>query len=94
MSEHINLAPIAVPDHVPTYRAALDADWVPVPPSDEDLIQDRKRLDAAFERTVREQRAWDYIESVNQRTNIRIKRMLLGAMGFFLWALVLAALVG
>ena len=60
----------------------------------EELMAQRRRREAAFERTIREQRAYDYIERVTRRVNTGIKRMLLGSMVFFLWAAALALLVG
>lgn len=70
----------------------LDAKWVPA--NDADLIRRRRELDAAFDHAVRRERAYDYLNRVEKRVRDQALRRVLGALAFFLWAMLLALLVG
>lgn len=80
---------LTTPDCSP---AVLDAAWVLT--DEAKLARCQREQAAALDKARRKHRAYKYIAEKEEIMNIRIKRLLLGAMCFFLWALALSLLVG
>lgn len=85
----------------------LDADWAPAPPTDEDLMREREKLDAALEETTGFEnpckcsdpkqysaRAARRREQKERRMTCFARRIFTRALIFFLWAVAFAMLIG
>ena len=66
----------------------------PSPISESEMSRCQREQAAALDKARRKHRAYKYLTEKEEIMNIRLKRLLLGAMCFVLWALALSLLVG